>query len=157
MTDIDQRFLFLEIPAQISEEPELDEREKALVALLRALVARTGGSNDSIAETVTTLTEQQTTLDTQASDLATLQGQLSTLNSSVTTLATTVGDLLDSLPDYTVTNDVATRSLDCDDAAGAISATPTQSEVENIRDAVLVLADVTGTLINDLVAKDVFG
>ena len=56
---------------------------------------------------------------------------------------------------YTITNEVATRTLDANDAAGAISATPTQGEVENIRDAVLVLADVVGTLIEDLKAKGI--
>ena len=58
---------------------------------------------------------------------------------------------------YTINNETATRTLDADDAAGSISATPTQGEVENIRDAVLVLADVVGTLIEDLKAKGIVG
>ena len=41
------------------------------------------------------------------------------------------------------------KLLDADNAAGAISAIPTQAEVENIRDAVLEIADVLGTLIAD--------
>ena len=58
---------------------------------------------------------------------------------------------------YTINNETTTRTLDADDAAGTISATPTQGEVENIRDAVLVLADVVGTLIEDLKAKGIVG
>lgn len=58
---------------------------------------------------------------------------------------------------YTVTNEATTRTLDADDAAGAISATPTQAEVENIRDAVLVLADFVGTLAEDLKAQSIIG
>lgn len=58
---------------------------------------------------------------------------------------------------YTVNNEAATRTLDANDADGAISATPTQAEVENIRDAVLTLADVVGTLIEDLKAKGIVG
>lgn len=58
---------------------------------------------------------------------------------------------------YTINNETTTRTLDADDADGAISATPTKTEVENIRDAVLVLADVVGTLIEDLKAKGIVG
>jgi len=66
--------------------------------------------------------------------------------------------VLDAVTDaYTVNNEVATRTMDADDAAGSISAVPTQGEVENIRDAVLALADVVGTLIEDLKAKGIIG
>jgi hypothetical protein len=52
--------------------------------------------------------------------------------------------------DYTVTNGTDDRSFDANAAAGAISGTYTQAEIENIRDAVLELADVVGTVIGDL-------
>ncbi len=58
---------------------------------------------------------------------------------------------------YTITNDSATRSLDANDVDGAISAVPTKAEVENIRDAVAVIADVLGTLIKDLQSKGIVG
>lgn len=55
-----------------------------------------------------------------------------------------------SSSNYTVTNDTTDRTFDANAAAGAISSPPTQAEVENIRDAVLELADVVATLIKDL-------
>jgi hypothetical protein len=58
---------------------------------------------------------------------------------------------------YTISNETLTRTLDADDAAGSITNPPTQGEVENIRDALLVLADVVGTLIEDLKAKGIVG
>ena len=58
---------------------------------------------------------------------------------------------------YTVTNAATDRAFDADAASGSISASPTQAEVENIRDAVLELADVLGTLISDLQANSVVG
>ena len=65
----------------------------------------------------------------------------------------TMADLDIINEDYTVNNLSTQRTLDCDDAAGSISATPTQAEVENIRDAVLVLADVVGQLITDNITQ----
>lgn len=81
--------------------------------------------------------------------IAAVRGTLSNLG----TLAT-----LDAVTNaYTINNEVATRTLDADDAAGSITNPPTQAEVENIRDAVLTLADVVGTLIEDLKAKGIVG
>lgn len=75
-----------------------------------------------------------------------------------TTLGLGTLAVLDAVTDaYTVSNEVATRTMDADDAAGSISAVPTQGEVENIRDAVLALADVVGTLIEDLKANGIIG
>lgn len=54
---------------------------------------------------------------------------------------------------YAAANVVTDRAFDANEAAGSISASPTQAEVENIRDAVLELADVVGTLIADLRAR----
>lgn len=51
---------------------------------------------------------------------------------------------------YVPSNDATDRTWDANAAAGAISSTPTQAEVENIRDAVLELSDVLATLTNDL-------
>ena len=65
--------------------------------------------------------------------------------------------LQNSLPDYVISNDGTVRTLNADDAAGAISINPTQAEVENIRDAVLVIADFIATMNRDLQNKDIFG
>lgn len=70
---------------------------------------------------------------------------------------TAVEELLDQSPAYSTSNVTTTRTMDADDAAGAISTTPTQAEVENIRDAVLTLADTLATLIEDLKTKGIFG
>ena len=51
---------------------------------------------------------------------------------------------------YTPTNGTTDRAFDANAASGSISSTPTQAEVENIRDAVLELTDVVSTLVNDL-------
>lgn len=65
---------------------------------------------------------------------------------------------LDAVTDaYTVTNGSTDRAFDADAAAGAISNPPTQAEVEGIRDALLEVADVLGTLISDLKAAGVVG
>lgn len=59
-------------------------------------------------------------------------------------------DALDSLSSFVITNDSTDLTLDADDAAGAISAGYVQAEIENIRDAVLGLADNVATLIRAL-------
>lgn len=51
---------------------------------------------------------------------------------------------------YSFLNLSTDRAFDANAAAGSISSPPTQAEVENIRDAVLEIADVVGTLITDL-------
>lgn len=61
-----------------------------------------------------------------------------------------VSRTLNTVQTYTVTNPTTDRAFDANEAAGTISNPPTQAEVENIRDAVLELADVVGTLIVDL-------
>jgi len=63
-------------------------------------------------------------------------------------------DLTEVTSAYTTSNVTTDRTFDADAAAGTISATPTKDEVENIRDAILELADVAATLIADLKAKE---
>ena len=67
-----------------------------------------------------------------------------------------LADLINSLPDYNISNDGTVRTLNADDADGAISVAVTQAEVENIRDAVLVIGDVLSTVIRDLKNKGIF-
>jgi thiamine biosynthesis protein ThiC len=73
------------------------------------------------------------------------------------TLQNKVNAAINSNPDYARLNDTIDRDWDADAAAGTISATPTQAEVENIRDAVLELSDVVATLVRDLQSKDILG
>ncbi len=61
-----------------------------------------------------------------------------------------VNTLTSNTDAYTVENGSTDRTFDADAAAGDITSPPSQSEVENIRDAVLELADVMATLIVDL-------
>lgn len=69
-------------------------------------------------------------------------------------LVDTSNDLTAVASAYTISNVTTDRTLDADAADGTISATPTQAEVENIRDAVLELADVVATMVADLKSKD---
>ncbi len=61
-----------------------------------------------------------------------------------------VNTLVGNTDEYTAINVTTDRAFDANAAAGSITSPPTQAEVENIRDAVLELADVVGTLIEDL-------
>lgn len=70
-------------------------------------------------------------------------------------LSNEVNTLTGNEDEYTVSNGTTDRTFDADAAAGSITATPTQAEVENIRDAVLEIADVLSTLITDLRAAGV--
>ena len=70
-------------------------------------------------------------------------------------LETTVNALIADTDAYTVTNVTTDRIFDANQAAGDITASPTQAEVENIRDSVLKLADIVGTLVADLKGKEV--
>jgi len=65
-------------------------------------------------------------------------------------LTDTLNTLTSNTNAYTVTNATIDRAYDANQAAGTISATPTQAEVENLRDAILELADVQATVIVDL-------
>jgi len=81
---------------------------------------------------------------------------LDTVEAQAAAATTAIADLLNSLPDYNISNDGTVRTLNADDAAGTISATYAQAEIENIRDAVLVIGDVLSTVIRDLKNKGIF-
>lgn len=70
-------------------------------------------------------------------------------------LETTVNRLTANTDEWVTVNVTTDRGFDANQAAGDITATPTQDEVENIRDAVLELADNVGTLIADLKSSGV--
>lgn len=92
-------------------------------------------------------------------DLMTItQGvNLDTVEAQAAAATTALADLRNSLPKYTITNDGTVRTLNADDAAGAISAAHVQAEIENLRDAILVIGDVLSTVIRDLKNKQIFG
>ena len=82
---------------------------------------------------------------------------LDTVESQAAAATTALASLLNSLPDYNISNDGTVRTLNADDAAGTISTPVGQAEVENIHDAVLVIGDVLSTVIRDLKNKGIFG
>jgi len=65
-------------------------------------------------------------------------------------VVTTQDNMQNALVNLNVNNEQTNRTLNADAAAGAISVSPTQAQVENIRDAVLALADFVGTMRNDM-------
>lgn len=111
-------------------------------------ISRPDGVLDTSDQTTTVVLTQQEKLDLMS---VTQDVDLDDMESKINLIAT-------GTPDYDISNDGTDRSFNADSAAGAIS-TPTvaPAEVENIRDAVLELADVLATLIRDLKAKGVLG
>ena len=105
-------------------------------------------------ETTDTVLTQQEKLDL----MTITQGvNLDTVEAQAAAATTALADLRNSLPAYTITNDGTVRTLNADDAAGAISVGYVQAEIENLRDAVLVIGDVLSTVIRDLKNKQIFG
>ena len=74
---------------------------------------------------------------------------LDTVEAQAAAATTALADLSAVLGSYSISNDGTDRTLNADDAAGAISATYVQAEIENVRNAVLGLADVVATFIRD--------
>ena len=74
---------------------------------------------------------------------------LDTVEAQAAAATTALADLSAILGSYSISNDGTDRTLNADDAAGAISATYVQAELENVRNAVLGLADVVATFIRD--------
>ena len=133
------------IPDKFANDPELAEYFRTIGLLLDDLTRPEGAIATSTATTEVVLTQQEK-LDLIA---VTQDVDLDDMESKINKVAT-------SSPDYGISNDGTVRTINADDAAGAISLNPTQAEVENIRDAVLVMADVLATVIRDLKDKDVF-
>jgi hypothetical protein len=141
------------IPDKLLEDPAVAEYFRSLQLLLDDLTRPEGAVATSTATTEVVLTQQEK-LDlmtiTQNVNLDTVEADTATNKTAVDLIAT-------GSPDYSISNDGTDRSFDADDAAGSISVNPTQAEVENIRDAVLVHGDVLATIIRDLKNKGVFG
>ena len=86
------------------------------------------------------------------------QQQIDTVEAETDTNTAALAAFLTGLPTYSITNDGTDRTFNADSAAGTITGpNPTQAEVENIRDAVLEIADVLATIIRDLANKSIVG
>ena len=133
------------IPSPWLENTEITEWARDVTLLLDDLTRPEGALATSEATTEVVLTQQEK-LDLMT---VTQTVNLDTIESQISLIAT-------GSPDYDISNDGTDRSFNADAAAGAIS-TPTvlPAEVENIRDAVLELADVLSTLIRDLKDKGI--
>ena len=135
------------------KDPETAEWARALTLLLDQITAADGAIATGEATTEVVLTQQEK-LDlmtvTQDVNLDTMEADTATNKTKIEAIAT-------GSPTYTLSNDGTVRTLNADDAAGTISVSPTQAEVENIRDAVLVQGDVQATVIRDLKAKGILG
>jgi len=116
-------------------------------------LSRPDGVLDTSESTTTTVLTQQEKLDlmtvTQAVDLDTIESQAVAATAALAVIQS-------QTPDFAISNDGTQLSLNADDAAGTISATYQQAEIENIRDAVLTLADFVATVTRALINKDLF-
>ena len=113
-------------------------------------ISRPDGVLDTAQATTVTVGEQ-------GSELEVLADAINTVSAQSTATTNALAELQNSLPAYSISNDGTVRTLDADAAAGSISVSPTQAQVENIRDAVLAQADVLATVIRDLKNKGVLG
>ena len=96
--------------------------------------------------------------ETTADTVVTQQQQIDTVEAETDTNTAALAAFLTGLPTYSITNDGTDRTFNADSAAGTITGpNPTQAEVENIRDAVLEIADVLATIIRDLANKSIVG
>ena len=150
MTTVDPSVLYLQVPKSLRADAEADSFWQAKQRFDFEIWTRTGGSLDTIGDTSTAVT----TLDTS---VTALDGTVGTLETAVTALQSTVNAIATGSPTYAPVNGSALRVWDANDAAGTISASPTQAEVENLRDAILALSDVVATLADDLAAKGIIG
>lgn len=143
-----EQFLY-PIPEKFRKDPELVEYFRALSLFLDDISAVDGVlvTSETTAETVVVQQGEITAADSTAN----------TADSKADANTATLAALLTSLPAYTLSNNSTNRVLDANDAAGAISATYVQAEIENLRDAVLILADIVATHVQDMVNKNVLG
>ena len=140
------------VPDSLQQDPDSAEYFRALNLFINDLVAPEGviATGTATAATVVTQGEKLEFITvTQSVDLDTVEAQAA---SNVARL----DSLLDSLPNYTISNDGTDRTFNADSAAGAITNPPTQAEVENLRDTTLEIADILATVIRDLSNKDIF-
>ncbi len=139
-----EQFLY-EIPEKIRKDPELFPYFSALAFWLDTISAVDGVlvTSENTAETVVT----------QQGEIEDTTSTANTADSKADTNLATLSALLNSLPAYTLSNNTTDRTLNANAAAGSISGTYVQSEIENLRDAQLGSDDTLATLIQDLTDK----
>ena len=146
-----ERFL-TPIPEAFLKDSGVAEWARQVTLYLDDLSRPEGVLSTSEATTEVVLTQQEK-LDLM---VISQEVNLDTVEAQAAAATLSLADLLNSLPDYNISNDGTVRTLNADDADGAISVSPSQAEVENIRDAVLVIGDVLSTVIRDLKNKGIF-
>jgi hypothetical protein len=141
------------IPSKFLDDPETTEYFRALELFINDLVAPDGVIATGEETTAVVLTQQEK-LDlmtiTQDVNLDTVESDTASNKAKIDPIAT-------GSPTYLITNDSTSRVLNANAAAGAISATYVQAEIENLRDAILSLSDVEATHIRDGATKGIFG
>jgi hypothetical protein len=120
-----------------------------LTLFLNDLTSETGVIAQVDVTTETVLTQQEK-LDLMT---VTQDVNLDTMESDTAANTTAVGEMQSASPNNAIANDGTLRSFNADAAAGTISVSPTQAEVERNQSAILVNADVLATLIRDLIGK----
>jgi hypothetical protein len=141
------------IPQMFLKDPETAEWARALTLLLDDITSQEGAIATGEATTAVVLTQQEKLdlmLITQEVNLDTVEADTATNKAAVDLIAT-------GSPDYNISNDGTVRTLNADAAAGSISVSPTQAQVENLRDAQLNSDDVLATFIRDNAAKGIVG
>ena len=140
------------VPQFLQEDRDTAEYFRALNLFINDLVSPEGVIATGEATAVVVLTQQEKLdLMTVSQDV-----NLDTVESQAQAATDSLASLLNSLPNYSISNDGTDRTFNADSAAGAITNPPTQAEVENLRDTVLEIADVLATVIKDLSNKDIF-
>ena len=141
------------IPTVWAADPETAAFMRDLTLFLNDLTSEDGviATVDATAEV--TLTQQEK-LDLM---IISQEVNLDTVEAESVAATAALAVIQNSSPNYTISNDGTVRSINADDAAGAISATYAQAEIENLRDAILTLADFVCTNNRDLQDKDIFG
>lgn len=137
------------VPQFLQEDPDTAEYFRALNLFINDLVSPEGviATGEATAEVVLT---QQEKLDKMT---ITQDVNLDTIEAQAQAATDALASLLNSLPDYTISNDGTVRTLNADAGDITISNPPTQAEVEGMVDAFNILSDVFSTLLRDLANK----
>jgi hypothetical protein len=135
-----------QIPQKFLDDPETAEWCRAVTLQLDNLTREDGVIETGIVVGEVVLTQQEKL------DLMTISQpvDLDDVEAKIEKIAT-------SSPAYVVFNGSTSRVLNANEGGGAISAAYVQAEIEGIRDALLKLQDVVGTLLPDLADKDIIG
>ena len=82
---------------------------------------------------------------------------LDTVEAQAAAATQSLADLLNSLPQYTISNDGTVRALNADAGLIVAGATYSQTDFQQLIDAFGVLSDFTATVTRDLKNKGIFG